>query len=356
MNPLFFLFSLVAIWFRAINFFETLTRNSQHLMLLVSTDHLDKLRRYGQTDTRIFALYERLLPFYEKFTAAYDNRLSKSAIYQSQTVHFTNKLKELTSIKLKQWQGMLMMQYADNSVIQTALFPRGISVFHKGSYDNRLRELSSLAITLQNFPELETMRLDVQSFLDDLQKARDIQQGAEGELAKARKEVELKRMSLATEMFRVYGDLVSLHADEPAILETYYEVKYFRRNSNNNAANNVEEENDNVVVLLTESGNIVAQEHVGLFSQNISAETHLLIENSGEVPLQVWTDDNFTGSIPSDAPILQAGKTQSFIAKSLLQRDGAEAKILFIGNPTSNEGAYTASVIKHTELADVIDD
>ena len=355
MYPLFFLFALVANWFRAINFFETLTKRNQHLMLLLSTDHTDKLRRYGQTDARILAFYESLLPFYKKFTTAYDQRLAKSAVYQSQTLYFQNKIKELRSVKVKQWEAMIMIQYADNEVIQTALFPRGRTAFYKGSYDSMLRELSALHITSQTFPELEILQTDVGIFLEDFQKARNNQQGTEGDLAQARKEVEFQRMALATEMFRVYGNLVSLHAEEPAILETYYEVKYFRKANANNASSNAEEENDNIVVLLTESGNIVAQEHVGLFSKNINAETHLLIENRGKVPLQIWTDDNFRGSIPNDAPILQVGKTQSFIAKSLLQREEAEAKILFIGNPTSEEGQYTASVIKHTDLEDVID-
>ncbi len=310
-------------WYALRNTFDSVTKSSLKRMLIMSTDHHDKLLVESGNDPQIAQLYQLFLPAYQAFKQAYTNTFQKDALYQGNTLIVENLFAELSSQKIRQWDIWIQNVYLDNTPQYLMLLPNGRSPFQSGSYESRINAIISLEGNLSNFPTLANVLTDVSNFRQQMVQARTTQQGAEKSNADTVKAVEEARVELAQVMQGVWGGLILRYFKNIAQVETFYELKYLRSSSTSN---------DNAPISM-QSHSIAAGNRISLYGQ-LKGSDSLSLRNTGAVPLSCFTSNDINGNIPIDALILQPNEEQVLFADELSNGNGLAW--LIVANLQSN--------------------
>jgi hypothetical protein len=216
-----------ATWSYLRNPFDTATKNSFRLMLIMAKDHLDKL--FGNvSDPDIAMIYAFVKPEYDAFMQAFNNVQMNTSAYKSRTMQMENLLLELSGKKAKQWDIGVQGQYLDDTAEYMDILPNRRGAFQKGSYDERVNALDIFAQKLANYPILATVQADVQTFFAQISTARTTQQGLEYQDTQLRKTVENTRIKLATAMHKSFAFLLYKYIDDVSQVESYFELQYIR--------------------------------------------------------------------------------------------------------------------------------
>lgn len=223
------------IWSYLRNPFDSATRNSFRLMLIMAKDHLDKLFR-NISDADIAIIYAFVKLAYDNFIQAFNNVQLNASSYRSKTMIVENLLLELSSKKIKQWDIAIQGQYLDDTVEYADILPNFRSPYQRGAYDERVNAVNILSQKLANYPTLSNVQIDVQAFFMALSDARTMQQGFEYEDSQLRKEVETMRIALATAMHKSFAYLLYKYIDDVQQVESFFELQYIRATPSSSAS------------------------------------------------------------------------------------------------------------------------
>ncbi len=304
-------------WFYLRNPFDAVTKSSFKRMLIMSTDHKDKLLAESANDPQIATLYQMFLPHYLAFKQAYTETFQKDAIHQGNTQIVETLFAQLSSQKIKQWDIWIQNEYLDGTPQYLMLLTNGRKPFQSGSYESRINAIYSLEGNLAAYPNLANVLADVTAFKQQIEQARTIQQGVEKDSANAIKAVEDRRYELAEVMEGVFGGLILRYYKDLAQIETFYELKYLRSSSNSNSNNNIS----------MQAHTISASSRATLFGQ-LSNDTSITIRNTGSIPITCFTSNDINANVPIDALVLQAGDEQTAFADELSNGNGFSWLIL----------------------------
>lgn len=298
-------------WYYLRNPFDAVTKSSFKRMLIMATDHHDKLLVESANDPQIASLYQLFQPAYQAFKQAYNETFQKDAFYQGNTQIVESLFAELSSTKIRQWDIWIQNVYLDNTPQYLMLLPSGRNPFQKGSYEARINAVVALEANLGSFSNLANVLADVNTFRLQLEQARTTQQGMEKGAANAVKAVEDRRLELAQIMQGVFGGLILRYYTNLAQVETFYELKYLRSSAGN--------DNNNTPALQPHT--IGANSRATLFGQ-LTAGDAITLKNTGSVPITCFTTNDVNASAPIDALVLQAGEEQTAFADELSNGNG----------------------------------
>jgi hypothetical protein len=305
-------------WSYLRNTFDAVTKSSYKRMLIMSTDHHDKLLMESANDPQIMNLYQLFLPAFQAFKAAYNDTFQKDAFYQGNTQIVETLFAELSSQKIRQWDIWIQNVYLDNTPQYLMLLPNGRKPFQSGGYEARINAIVNLEANLISLGGIPNVLADVSTFRQQIEQARTTQQGVEKITANAVKAVENARMELAQVMQGVFGGLILHYYKDVAQVETFYELKYLRSSSGNSS-------NGGNPVL--QSHTIGANSRATLFGQLVASDS-IRIDNTGTTTIICFTSNDVNANAPIDALVLQAGDSQTFFADELSNGNGFSWLIL----------------------------
>ena len=298
-------------WYALRNTFDSVTKSSFKRMLIMSTDHHDKLLVESTNDPQIASLYQLFQPAYQAFKQAYNETFQKDAFYQGNTQIVESLFADLSSNKIRQWDIWIQNVYLDNTPQYLMLLPIGRKPYQSGSYEARINAVLALEANLGSFANLVNVLTDVKAFRLQLEQARTTQQGMEKGASNAVKAVEDRRVELAQVMQGVFGGLILRYYTNLAQVETFYELKYLRSSSSN----------DNSATPALQGHSIGANSRATLFGQ-LTATDSITLNNTGSVPITCFTSNDVNATAPIDALVLQAGEQQTAFADELSDGNG----------------------------------
>ena len=305
------------MWYALRNTFDSVTRSSLKRMLIMATDHHDKLLIESANDPQIAILYQLFLPIYLAFKQAYNDTFQKDAFYQGNTKIVESLFATLSSQKIRQWDIWIQNEYLDNTPQYLMLLPNGRTPFQSTSYESRINAIVALEANLGSFANLANVLADVSAFRQQIEQARTTQQGMEKAAANTVKTVEDARVALAQVMQGVFGGLMLHYYKNISQVETFYELKYLRASTGNSS---------NATPTL-QSHTIAANSRATLFGQLVAGDS-ITISNTGTVPISCFTCNDVNGNVPVDALILQPGESQTAFADELSNGNGFSWLIL----------------------------
>ncbi|MEM6298726.1 MAG: hypothetical protein AAF740_08580, partial [Bacteroidota bacterium] len=267
-------YSIMLSWSYLENPFDNRTKGNYKRMLEMATDHFDKLKERGRTDTQIQGLYDFGNPAYDAFVKAYRESGYIRSVYREQTATLEGMMAELASSLARRWDSMIVIEYDKPSPQYQSLMPDGRMPLQRGSYEMRIEELNRLARRLGDFPSLATVATEVQKFADKVKEIRSAQQGKETLEQGNVNLLESARKTLAGVMQAICGQLTFYHWKEMEKVEDYYELKYLRWKSSKNVKSEGETE-------ITESFLVPANEIINVFADQLEEGQTVRLTNTG---------------------------------------------------------------------------
>ena len=282
-------------WSRLDNTFDNATSGSFKKTDILATDHNDKLLN-NISDPDIADAYTNVFkPAYDAFKLAFTTVLTAEARYGGRTRNTEDLWKTLTanaddwSFAVEATPGGL---FRKNTLNYSTIFPNGYAPFQKGAYEQRVRAVASLIDILGDYTALANVKNQVTIFYNTLLAARTEQQGFENELAKTRTDVANARQELVDAMHRIMGLLLYKYAPNTAAIDDYYDLTLLR--TINRSGSNDNDTLPNAIDILPAMQRTIAN---GVYDNT----NFVKLINTGAVDLQVWSSNNETSTIPSNA-------------------------------------------------------
>ncbi len=316
-------------WSYLRNVFDNVTRNNNKRMYIMSTDHRDKLFGKSATIPEINTLYLLMQPAYEQFADAYSKVTQDFTIYKVATSEFEVLISELSSTHISTWDVAIQYLLPGNVAARKTLLPKGHTPFQSGPYDERIKAVRDLADALVAFPTLSTLLAQVEAFRNSLTTARIDQQTKEGADTLNRQALEVARENLAVVMHRIFGQLMFLYSDQPAIIEAYYELKYLKAP--------IPKENPNPPI------EIQPNSRLQIMDDTFATNSNITIENTGDTQLGVYLTSNELAETPNNLVVLQAKTKQTYAYAELIDGTPQPTKLIAV-NLTEKRGFCKAAI------------
>ncbi len=217
-------------WRYVFNTFESNTRDSNIIMLSLSSDTHAKLKNEeaNAVIAAILADYEPAFFAYRDLSEQYS---IKSGEYEGTTLGFEEYL-DLMPPKLKEWEGIIRAIYNEDTPEEKAIFPNKRVPFESGTYEKRLEALGALKTKVTNDPALSAAVTTVTSFYNAASGARLVQQMTEGAVGQLSDLRENQRLLLSEELMGVLGELMSLYRHDLVQVERYFDLSLLRDTGN----------------------------------------------------------------------------------------------------------------------------
>lgn len=311
-----------------LNPFRSTTDGSAKRALLMGRDHRDKLAQFLLLDATLLAVYAFINEAFSAFEDAYSELHSNEAFYQGNTQLFESTIIELSGTKIKQWDVQIQNVFMNDTPQYTMLLPQNRKPFQKGAYELRIDALASLSKSLVRFPELSTIKDDVDVFLKKIYDIRSNQQKVEAVDSLLRQNVETTRIELAFQMHRAFGYLLYMHYKNPSEISRYYEMKYLQTPT---ATTNA--------VVKYDVYSINADSQLSVYNGELSLRSFISFKNTGITALKIFTSATPTSPTPADATLIAPSKTYSFYANEE-STDQIGYKYLIVVNETDSKGKF----------------
>ncbi|MFN0204652.1 MAG: hypothetical protein ACKVTZ_24265 [Bacteroidia bacterium] len=301
-------------WSYLSNPFDNVTKRSFKKMLIIATDHNDKLfSRISDPD--INNLYVQYQPLFLAFKDAYDRIGTSASAYRASTIVVENLFTQLMSTKVKQWDIWVQNVFFDDTPEYALLFPERRGAFQSGAYDLRISAIRKLRDGLANYPALSNVYNDVVAFLGQIETARSIQQGKEIDEKAASANIEDARVKLADCMQGIMGFLMYKYQGDVSKVELFYELQYFRSSSNNDSNT-------------MQTHTITSNNRLNLYKGELNDRSNITIENTSNDNVSIFTSGVLNSNVPANALILLPKEIVSFFADEYSDGTGFDTLVI----------------------------
>lgn len=213
-------------WIFVINTFEVNTRGSNVKMLSIVTDTDAKLQNEN-ADPDILELYNLLHPIYDNYRQVCINYDMIEGNYGGGTQAFEDLMDTLPTV-LRTWEGPIRAVYFEDTPEEKAIFPNKRTPFLKGTYEDRLSAIGTLAQKLSTIAPLNATYLLVSSFYTLALSTRLAQQQGEGALGQVSDLREQQRIIVAQALYGVLGGLMLKFRTSPTDIERFFDLELLR--------------------------------------------------------------------------------------------------------------------------------
>lgn len=290
------------------NPFDNVSKTNFKRMLLLARDHRDKLSQYIN-DPEIAALYQTLNAAFTQYETAYTTVNSNAAFYRGNTKIVEGLFYELSSQKIRQWDIWIQNVFLDNSPQYSMLLPNNRKPYQTGAYEMRIDAVSTLEMSLQKFPQLNNVLVDVQTFLQTLNDARTAQQQAETVDTSLRQGLENSRLALSKAMHKVFGFLLYKHSENPDEISRYYEMKYLQTPTNTS---------NKTFVKYSVSSN----GRITLFDGQLGSNSLITVKVKGAGTIKLFTTSDTNATPPNEMLEVNSSEEQTFYASEISDNSG----------------------------------
>ena len=319
-------------WSLLRNTFDNVTKYNDKRMLLMASDHCDKLAFSASTNLKINSLYQQFLPAFLRFKGAYQKLMANYALYQSCTQAFEEKIAELSATLARKWDVTIQMEYDERSADYKMLLPNGRAPFQTGAYEMRIAAIHSLLISLEEKgnSNLAILIQKIKTWIAETQLLRTKQQGIEQRDSAYRQELEEARQLLATEMHGVFFGLCAIYYQNLVQVETFYELKYLRAKQSStkeiaqNLAENEQKISPNTTVLVMEG--------------TWEGLTEFMATNTGNTVCSIWASAIKNSSMPANSQLIYPQQTIYFSLEELADENLLLRYIYIKNNSLTAEG------------------
>lgn len=254
-------------WIYLINPFAVIGKMSFTKGIKISTYHLAQLE-LNKTLPFFGNMYTVFKVLHDDFDLAYNLWKVQVGYQKGSTLTKNELLKNLVDVKFGEWEHAIAGAYKPNTPNYVTLFPRGKSVFVRGSIESRINAVGQLGIALEGFETLSEVKADVDDFFGQLTNVREDQLGKKGSIGNRSDNVEHKMAAVTTQMYANLGLLMNHYKDDPKLIETFFDMATIRRHEQTVFRRTVKKQKDYVIVERTfEEGD------------------YIKLRNDGEVPL-----------------------------------------------------------------------
>ncbi len=327
------------LWSYLQNPFDNVTKRNLKKMLLMATDHFAKLKNEADTDANIAQIYRDFAPVFKAFQDQYELSNNNKAVYEMHTQLFENKIAELSSTAIGEWDIEMQFIIGQKSPEYTMLMSKGRAIFQRGAYELRIDAVKSLATRLRNFPALSNLQQKVEVFGQEIERLRTEQQGVEKNESKYSDFLEDARQTLANSMQAIFGYLMYYYRGNIKLVENFYELKYLRSNTSTNA----DDGEDVSTIVQTVQNRIAAQATIEELVAQIEPTDEITIENTGDTTLEAWTSDNINTAAPANSLVISANQNAIFIAQDI--SNGGTSKLMLL-NPDTVTGSFKVTLTR----------
>jgi len=199
---------MAEVWHFLQNQFLNVTKDSRKLAVIITNDHNSKLEAES-SNPDIGPLYTRFNPLKTTLSTKYAGHIAKKGIYKGGTALVEQKLSELSSTKIEDWDIQIQAIHKRDTPDYITILPNYREPFQIGGIDQRLA----------------AVKTDVDAFLADLEGSRNTQQQKEEQVGLASDEADDAVRAAMVMMYRNLGVLMDLFGEEPTDIERFFEIE-----------------------------------------------------------------------------------------------------------------------------------
>ena len=320
-------------WHFSQNQFDNGTINNFKLMNIFSADHGSRLAAEAEGGLSFFVeMNDSYIPFRLDYSNCYSDWITGQGMYKAQTVRLMNSFDELTTDKIPLWDAQVQAVYLEKTPEYIEIFPGGRTAFQTGPYDIRISHIDSLYKNVKEHEELADTTADIKKFYDKINGIRSKQQSYEGAVKKTSSDLEKSRINIAEAMYSNLGLLMDHFKTEPEEIQRFWELKYITTHTN------ISDDEPDIVA----EGKIEPESKVTIdaLTSKFTADTELIIHNTGDVAIEVYTTKLPTDTVPGTT----LGVKPEKMAITKCGELGAEENLYLMINNTSDTQVASYSV------------
>ena len=209
------------------NIFLRLTRKSNKKLIDIMLFFLSAVKHSLPCPT-LQIIYDRTITEYEVF----NNLRSQYKLYTTKLSDSTIVYKKLLATlrpKLINIRARVVVIFPSNSIEYMSIFPFKLKPFYKGTYYQRVEELSYLKARVALHPETIDICPRIQTIYDEMYGARDAQTQLKVKLKTIKADIETSRIKLSKLLYGNSGLLMDKHMENPERVRDYFPAKLMRK-------------------------------------------------------------------------------------------------------------------------------
>jgi len=325
------------VWHFSQNQLDNATRNSYKAMNLLSADHNSKLAAEAQTGEQLFIdLYETFKPARKTYNNDYVNWLAAKAMYKAQTMRLVLGFELLTDKKIPKWDADIQAVFIERSPEYVAIFPGGRTDYRKGAYDTRLSRLNRMFVIVDKHEALKKTAQEIEEYYNTLNDIRELQQANEGDVKRTSELLEESRIETARIMYENLGKLMSHFSSKPEKIQRFFDMEII--------SSKVKITDDDPIIVAEGKVEPESKETIDTLTGKFVAETELIIHNTGDTAIEVYTTKLPDDPVPGTTLTIEPEK----IAIATCGELGAEENLyLIIFNPSIEKTADYSVGVNH---------
>jgi len=228
-------------WIFSTNTFLSNTNGTYRKALRLFTDTHAKLFE-EVADADIAVMHAELDPVFQSFVTTYNSWGAVKGTYHGKTVGLEEILIQNMPREVRKWEGAVRAVFVEDSPTEVEIFPNKRNPFLSGTYEDRISAVGALASKLLDYPALAATQLVVQSFYNQLEATRLLQQQKEGAVKALSVILENQRIIVCQVMFGILGLLIHKYKTDPNDLIRFFDLELLRSTGDNNDDEPEEEE------------------------------------------------------------------------------------------------------------------
>lgn len=311
-------------WLALSNSFEVATRTSNKLALSLFTDHEAKLLANAD-DADIASMHQSFKQYSKNYSDAYSSYQMATGTYSGKTMSFEEVLTELNNL-IPFWEGQVHYYFPEGNPTEKEIFPNKRGTFQKGTYEQRVNAVKTLAVKLKEFPQMAALQSTVDSFFIKMEATRLLQQSLEGRVKSLSSLLEEQRLLVADEMYANLGRLMTKFARNRERIRDFFDMEIVQYGSSSSSSSEFSQKD------VLGAGAIAT---VNFKNKELSPDTVLKISVLGAEGSASFYFAAANTDVPAQEGIrisMRAGETKTLAAMELGYDAGAGLTLLNIMN------------------------
>ena len=214
-------------WHFEYNQFDTVTKNNYKLGESITKQHLNALNNEISVPV-IAVMYNNFKPLRAGFDTAYVSWYSSRALRKSATLKIQNLFRQLSAEKIEDWDIKVQNVYKQDSVEYMAYLPNRRNPFQKGTYEEKISVVKTLAKNIENDAALAAVYADINLFITAIDTARNNQQMLVEAVSKQSQVVEEARTECVIMMYANLGGLMQHFCRTPDVISRFFDMEAIR--------------------------------------------------------------------------------------------------------------------------------
>ena len=224
------------MWKFISNQFIVVAGRSNRKGLILSNYHLAALLKYktaNPNDVDINKMHTRYNPLANVLANNYQEWKGLGGTKEASTLNVDQLLATLPT-KLDIWEPAILVKFSKKTPGYKAIMPKGRSGISRGNKEDKIVAVNNFAKALKEIPDLAPIKAQVDAFCDLLQAARSTQLGNKSAIKQGSNAVAEAVTDCMVMMYRNLGLLMDKFADNPTIIETFFDLQTLQESSQTN--------------------------------------------------------------------------------------------------------------------------